>query len=213
MSFAEPLEPRHLLSGVSFDGQFLSIEGTARRDRVHLSTDAGGLSVRVTLNGHVTLFPTRSISSVRISTGAGDDRIRADADFPLALGVDCGTGDDTVRGGSLADRIDGGPGDDALSGGGGADVVRGGSGSDTLSGGAGADALLGQGGIDSFELDSLDEVDNPDSKRDRNQHRRDRREQFDFYRDDDDDDDWFFFVSFNSGLTGGGFGWSGFFSF
>src|SRR5688572_28139620 len=87
----EPLEARALLSGVSFDGQFLFVDGTGKGDRVLLSTDPGGLSVRITFNGQTTLFPARSISSVFNSTGGGDDKVLADADFPVELDIESGT--------------------------------------------------------------------------------------------------------------------------
>ena len=201
-----------LLSGVSFDGQFLFIDGTAKGDRVVLSTDRGELSLRITFNGHTTLLPTQSVASILVSMGGGDDEILTDADFPLELSVESGTGDDIVRGGRQGDTIDGGAGDDVLSGNRGRDVLRAGAGRDTLIGGPGGDVLLGQAGRDSFKLDLDDTFDRLDDRRDRDrldEARKRRRERFDIFRGDDD----FFFISFNSGLTGGGLGWSGFFSF
>jgi Ca2+-binding RTX toxin-like protein len=57
-------------------------------------------------------------------------------------------GDDTLTGGTRADKLDGGEGDDTLSGGGGIDVLAGGAGADTLDGGDGDDTLDGGAGAD-----------------------------------------------------------------
>jgi len=61
-----------------------------------------------------------------------------------------GSGDDTVIGGSLDDRIDGEAGKDLLRGGDGDDSLTGGSGADTLFGDDGDDSLLGGNSGDSL---------------------------------------------------------------
>jgi Ca2+-binding RTX toxin-like protein len=81
----------------------------------------------------------------------------------LALELDGGDGDDTLRGGDGDDLLSGGAGDDILAGragddeldgGDGDDTLRGGDGDDLLAGGAGDDILAGHAGDD--ELDGGD---------------------------------------------------------
>jgi Ca2+-binding RTX toxin-like protein len=67
-------------------------------------------------------------------------------------------GNDTITGGSMADRLDGGIGDDILNGGGGDDTLIGGAGNDTLSGGAGNDTYLFSSG---FGQDTINQSDAP----------------------------------------------------
>jgi Ca2+-binding RTX toxin-like protein len=90
---------------------------------------------------------------------AGDDNIKAFATKEAVLFGN--TGDDTLIGGNLADKLDGGDGDDSLVGGLEADTLVGGdgddqlvgdAGKDTLTGGAGADLLIGGGDDDIFNV-------------------------------------------------------------
>ena len=94
MSFVEPLEPRALFSGVSFNGQFLIIEGTSKGDRIRLSTDTRELSVRVTFNGRLTLFPMQPISSVRVQVAGitGMDPVSQDRVRLVAEQINAATG-------------------------------------------------------------------------------------------------------------------------
>ena len=82
----------------------------------------------------------------RVTGGAGDDDLYADADTEGA-GPRSG-GDDTVDGGAKGDLIIGGPGSDTL---------HGGDHNDRICGGAGDDALYGDTGNDAF--DALDVPD------------------------------------------------------
>ena len=61
-----------------------------------------------------------------------------------------GSGNDTLRGNGIANRLEGRDGDDLLDGRDGADTLRGGNGTDTLIGGAGDDLLEGGGDSDSL---------------------------------------------------------------
>ncbi|MCW3847962.1 Ig-like domain-containing protein [Sphingomonas sp. LB-2] len=65
-------------------------------------------------------------------------------------GVIAGSGNDTIIGSAVAERIDGGAGDDTLGGNGGNDTVIGGAGNDAVNGGDGDDKLIGGTGNDSF---------------------------------------------------------------
>lgn len=83
---------------------------------------------------------------IEINTLAGDDSIIAD--ITLAISVNAGNGEDTVRGGRGDDSINGGGGDDLLLGRNGNDRLVGNGGNDTLLGGSGDDLLLGGNGND-----------------------------------------------------------------
>jgi Ca2+-binding RTX toxin-like protein len=68
-------------------------------------------------------------------------------------------GNDTLRGGDLADSLDGGAGNDSLEGGAGNDSLAGGTGNDTLNGGTGNDTYIfnqgdGADTISDYEYDS-----------------------------------------------------------
>lgn len=60
------------------------------------------------------------------------------------------TGDDTLVGTYLADRINGGDGNDWIYGGGGADLLYGGNGDDYIDSGIGADYIVGGAGNDAM---------------------------------------------------------------
>ncbi len=66
-----------------------------------------------------------------------DDNVRTDVENIIG-----GAGDDTITGGSGANRIDGRGGDDTISGGAGNDTLIGGLGDDTLNGDAGNDTFV-----------------------------------------------------------------------
>ena len=88
---------------------------------------------------------------LRISTGAGHDRIQASGDLAaVQLSVDAGIGHDKVIAADGADFLSGGEGNDVLEGRAGIDTLNGGPGADVLSGGAGDDLVHGEGGDDRF---------------------------------------------------------------
>ncbi|MEX0642950.1 MAG: right-handed parallel beta-helix repeat-containing protein, partial [Pirellulales bacterium] len=155
-------------------------------------SSAGGLDeLLVAGDGDFTLTPSllarsaagnitiAAIHSVRISAGAGANRIDASA-FTGPVSLLGGSGDDVLLGGSGDDYLDAGigtdqvfagPGDDVLNGGGGAgdwldagpgdDIVYGSDdGGDIISGGAGRDRLHGLAGNDTLsgglDADTID---------------------------------------------------------
>jgi Ca2+-binding RTX toxin-like protein len=67
---------------------------------------------------------------------------------PSGLVLSGTAGNDTLKGGALADSLSGGAGDDSLLGGDGQDTLLGGAGNDILYGNGGADVLLGGDGDD-----------------------------------------------------------------
>ena len=86
------------------------------------------------------LCPTDGTTGMYVRAGDGNDSVDVAAGT-LPVGIDggsgddtltTGAGDDTVAGGAGADRISTGPGADRIDGGAGADVLRGGSGADRL---------------------------------------------------------------------------------
>jgi Ca2+-binding RTX toxin-like protein len=76
------------------------------------------------------------VSSLRITTGDGDDTVRVGVPVPAA--IEGGSGNDKIRGGIGNDVIDGGEGDDKIWGGG-DDVLFGGPGTNRIWRGDGAD--------------------------------------------------------------------------
>ena len=79
-----------------------------------------------------------------------DDVLRFGNAGQVAVRVDAGAGDDSVRLGNGDDRVFGEAGDDVLQGLGGSDRVDGGEGADVLIGGRGTDMLIGGAGADRF---------------------------------------------------------------
>lgn len=65
-----------------------------------------------------------------------------------------GSGDDTIVGNALRNRLEGRAGDDSLLGGDGRDVLHGAGGDDSLFGGTGGDTLVGAGGRDRLSGDA-----------------------------------------------------------
>ncbi len=81
----------------------------------------------------------------RNGPSSGDDSLRG---TPLADRITGKSGDDTLRGSGGSDKLIGSGGEDRLYGGNGRDELRGGVGDDRLYGGKGADVLNGQKGAD-----------------------------------------------------------------
>ncbi len=87
------------------------------------------------------------VSSVRVDTGGGNDRVNLTS-VTKSSRVDTGTGNDVVYGGTARDIVYGQSGNDYLFGQAGNDYLFGGSGNDYLLGGSGNDILWGQDGDD-----------------------------------------------------------------
>ena len=100
-------------------------------------------------------FDINDFGSIVVEAGRGNDRVvldTANGAFTTARPtiVDGGRGDDTLLGGSGAERFFGGPGDDFVDGNGGADTAFLGSGNDTFvwDAGDGSDTVDGGTGFD-----------------------------------------------------------------
>jgi Ca2+-binding RTX toxin-like protein len=130
------------------------VNATERNDNVVVAGSAGsaqvtGLTAQVNV---VHADPTRD--QLGIFALGGDDRIDASALHAdaLKLGVDGGTGNDTILGGAGADVLRGGDGDDVIDGNQGTDIALLGAGDDRFvwDPGDGSDTVEGQLGHDSM---------------------------------------------------------------
>lgn len=101
----------------------------------------------VTANGHQTVYPVASVSTITINGGAGNDLINVNG-IRTAVSIAGGAGLDTLFGGDGNDTLMGNGGNDLIFGGAGSDVLRGGVGDDSLLGGAGDDLIIGNAGND-----------------------------------------------------------------
>jgi Ca2+-binding RTX toxin-like protein len=180
LSCCQSLEPRQLLTAAAtLDAAgILTVEGTRRDDAlvVTLYTGKGGrLTLSITNNGdEFAIFRSKGISRIKMLGGLGDDvlevrgqstlvrldpansnilQVQSAANFPIALTLFGGGGNDTLTGGIANDRIEGGSGRDVLSGGAGNDEIFGQNDDDTLVGGDGADTLDGGNGHDDLTGD------------------------------------------------------------
>jgi Ca2+-binding RTX toxin-like protein len=166
----ETLDQRRMLSAALDGAGLLSVAGTPLNDRIVLSVnpdDTTKLLVRV--NKHVDSFDLSAVKSVRIESGAGNDRIIVDesvAAISVPVTVFAGTGNDRVSTGSGDDSIDGGAGNDRIVSGDGNDAVRGRRGNDRLNGEAGEDNLDGDEGNDRVNGGGDDDVLTGDSGND-----------------------------------------------
>lgn len=125
----------------------IDVAGTSGADRIYVTTN--GTSIGATLHDFTQIVSLDGVTSVRVSGGAGDDRL------VLGLGVRNslllgGDGHDTLIGADGDDRLEGGTGRDRLYGEGGADRLSGGGGNDFLDAGSGADRLYGDAGDDAL---------------------------------------------------------------
>jgi len=148
---AEWLEPRVVLSAtVEFDAsrRSLAITGSDADDVVEVRQE--GREITVTIDGVVVQKRSvRGIRTVMFNGFAGDDSIVNNS--RLRLVADGGEGDDSLRGGSLDDRIMGGPGRDTIRGESGNDLLHGGDDDDSVGGGLGRDRLWGDDGDDRLD--------------------------------------------------------------
>jgi Ca2+-binding RTX toxin-like protein len=109
-----------------------TIDGGLGSDIVYYAYSTGGVNVDL------------SLATAQNTTGAGNQ---------LLVGIErvsgSATGNDTLRGNALVNRLIGQGGDDRLDGQGGDDLLEGGTGQDILTGGAGNDTLVGGADADS----------------------------------------------------------------
>src|SRR6185436_3434106 len=166
----EPLEPRLLLTSANLQNDLLTVEGSARRDRIRITIwmTGTGNSFEVTINGHHQPItgddPDRLlyfIPRLMIRAGAGDDSLK--------LWIPLGWLDTTIHGGAGNDKLNvaargtlafGDSGDDVITmpndldpgdsafGGDGDDYIAGGDFGCELHGGNGNDTLIGGKGAD-----------------------------------------------------------------
>ncbi len=135
-------EPRKLLAGIEFladTGQVL-IGGTNDADRsIVWQVDN---TVTVTQQGFLTQrFDASTVQSILFVGLRGDDYFENRTSIPsIAFGQ---VGNDTLIGGSGADRLFGNTQDDTIDGGGGDDFIVAGIGDDVINGGDGNDRILG----------------------------------------------------------------------
>lgn len=125
---------------------------TAAGLRATGTTPASGGNDAADYQYYYAFYTTLDTEHTVIDTRAGDDEVRADADFTIA-GSQWGFGSDVrpqrgnpnliIRGGAGNDRLFGGAGGDMIAGGDGDDVLGGGGGDDVVRGGAGNDYLAG----------------------------------------------------------------------
>ncbi len=111
------------------------------------SVVAGNQCVR--LNTSTIRCAAAGVSSVRVDSGSGNDRVNLTS-VTRPSRVDTGAGNDVVYGGTARDIVYGQSGNDYLFGQAGNDHLDGGTGNDYLLGGPGNDVLAGQAGNDSL---------------------------------------------------------------
>ena len=139
----------------------LRVNGTDASDKIALRLEAGNpaiVQVDIGDDGSADFsFERAEIAEIAVNGGAGDDLVRIDeingavnADIPTTLRG--GDGNDTLAGGSGAERLRGGDGSDSLDGNRGADAGLMGDGADTFvwDPGDGSDVVEGQGGADTM---------------------------------------------------------------
>ena len=133
---AEALEGRCLLAAspvpvggsAAIVGAELVIEGTRRSDLIEI-LPVGGKSVRVRVNGLSVTFLKADFETIRVVTGAGDDRVmasKAGTDRPMQ--IDLGAGNDFADTSFADSTVMGGDGDDQIITHDGKDLLMGGAG-------------------------------------------------------------------------------------
>ena len=120
-----------------------------------IATDAGRVIVGRSNPAPFTIS-AGTMERIVLNANGGDDTVDASAlhDAAIALTIDGGTGNDTLRGSSGADLLFGGDGNDTVSGGGGTDTAFLGNGDDTFiwNPGEGSDIVDGQDGTDTMRF-------------------------------------------------------------
>lgn len=162
----ETLEDRRLLT------QFV-VSGTPNDDSIGFTSSGTGedaelvATIRDRNTGevvNVVATSLQSVTSIRVSGGAGDDSITSVSDLPWIdineMGIQVprvlsvpgtlvgGSGNDVLNGGKLNDTLMGGAGNDELGGGNGDDQLFGEGDDDILYGNEGNDELIGGSGND-----------------------------------------------------------------
>src|SRR5450432_2000875 len=142
LAMVEDLEPRKLLTAV-MDGTQLNVTGTGKADVISVYLNSKNLKqLEVKVNKTVTAFTAASITLIRISAGAGNDKVIVDQTIsPINIQtiIYGGAGDDVIQGGAARDRIAGDDGNDTIDGEGGNDIIYGGNGDDRINGENGVD--------------------------------------------------------------------------
>jgi hypothetical protein len=149
----ETLEERRLLSASLLAHGLLDVEGTRRADVVTITKTSTG-RIDVSINGVHQTFRGRSVRSIMVNAGRGDDSVAVSNDhhgIGVMRSIDGGAGDDTLVGGKGEDSLTGDAGNDTLDGREGNDIEDGGADDDTVVGGAGDDDLTGDAGDDSLD--------------------------------------------------------------
>ena len=130
------------------------VNGTDHADSIGVSGTGGAASVTGLAAQVNVVHGDTSRDQLGINALGGNDRVdasmlQADA---LQLGVDGGSGDDTILGGAGADALRGGDGNDFVDGNQGADIVLLGAGDDRFAWdpGDGSDVVEGQDGRDAM---------------------------------------------------------------
>ena len=141
----EALEGRQLMTA-TLSGSTLNVYGTVYNDDIRLSAGSG--LIHVYQSGVTQSFNAASVAAVNVYAYAGHDYVRSDLSLGIyAQGSD---GNDTLIGGSGADRLDGWNGNDYVYGQGGNDTLWGYFGNDYISGGTGADSMYGESDSDTL---------------------------------------------------------------
>ena len=153
---------------VEVDGDTLNIRGMESRDVIYFYAVSGQSQFRVTANGEdMGTYSNSAISEVVVNGNGGNDHIDNNNRSIVAMRVDGGAGNDTIRGGRSNDILSGGSGADAIDGRDGDDEVNGGNdndrlygyrGNDTINGDAGNDLIYGHDGDDEINGGAGDDL-------------------------------------------------------
>lgn len=103
------------------------------------------------LNSGKFSVPVADVTSLRVMTCDGDDKIHVNHHVTVPATLDGGDGADHIRAGDGVSLLEGGPGADHLVAGDAGDTLNGGDGDDDLKGGKGNDILSGNGGDDRLD--------------------------------------------------------------
>ena len=143
-----------------------TINGTAGNDTIAIAPNAGAVDV-TGLAAAVKIQGSEAANDVLNVNGFdGNDTISGAVGLValIKIGIDGGTGNDTINGGDGAETLLGGDGDDAIDGNGGADVGLLGAGDDsfTWDPGDGSDVVEGQDGADTMLFNGAGAAENFD---------------------------------------------------
>src|SRR4030095_15281306 len=138
----DTLESRRLLAaGATVTDGVLLVEGTLNGDRVAVLAWDDGATIRVKVNGVLSIFPGANVTKIVLDTKRGDDLVEVLSvagviEQPITVWTHAGR--DTIVGGDGPERLNAGDDDDTVTGGDGRDTIYGGP-------GPGADLLRGNG--------------------------------------------------------------------